>query len=144
MTAGETDCCGVGGSLGMTAGSTDCWGAGGSSGLTACGILGLLTQALGILLGEEEALLAARARSFPLIYSLLTGQVSELVIWSLFLQLLQKGLLRQSVAECPGLRHLEQSLGPSHVLLQFLDLQVKHISLAMLWCMCLDDAKIVP
>ena len=128
----------------MTAGSTDCWGAGGSRGLTACGILGLLTQALGLLLGPEEDLLASRARSLPLTYSLLAGQVSELVTWLLLLQLLQRGLLRQSVAVCPGLRHLEQSLGPSHVLLQFLDLQLEHISLFMLWCICLEDARIVP
>ena len=61
-------------------------------------ILGLLTQALGLLLGVVDDLVAARARSFSLMYCLLSGQVSEVVTWSLVLQLLQKGLLRQLVA----------------------------------------------
>ena len=92
-------------------------------------ILGFLVQALGELVGVDVCL---RAVSCSLINDLLTGQVLELVTWSPFLQLLQKGWFGHSLAEWSAPRHFEQSLGPLHFLLQFLERQMLHIFLSIL------------
>ena len=92
-------------------------------------ILGLLVQALGELLGLDACL---RASNFSLMKDRLTGQVLELVTWSLFLQLLQKGRLGHSVAAWSVPRHLEQRLGPLHFLSQFLVRQLLQMFLLIL------------
>ena len=106
------------------------------------GIFGLLTQALEVLLGDDDDCL--RAISFSLICCLLAGQMLELVTWSPFLQLLQKDWFLQSTAEWSSPRQLEHSFGPLHLFLQSLVLQVEQMFLLILWCISLSAERIVP